>query len=100
MIIALLFNSQANAIRGESVIDSAIEPDRRSTSAEAGTDRRPEITPKQDRSRANREALLDALMDLLYERPYADIGVADIARRAGMTTGAVYGRFEDKRGLA
>jgi AcrR family transcriptional regulator len=39
-------------------------------------------------------------MDLLYERPYADIGVADISRRAGMTTGAVYGRFGDKRGVA
>jgi AcrR family transcriptional regulator len=84
------------------VIDSTIEPGRRLTKArrQAGTDRRPEVAPKQDRSRANREALLDALMDLLYERPYADIGVADIARRAGMTTGAVYGRFGDKRGVA
>jgi AcrR family transcriptional regulator len=82
------------------VIDSRIEPDRRLTSVRAGTDRRPEVTPKQDRSRANREVLLDALMDLLYERPYADIGVADISRRAGMTTGAVYGRFGDKRGVA
>jgi AcrR family transcriptional regulator len=84
------------------VIESTIEPGRRSTTApaRAGTDRRPEVAPKQDRSRANREALLDALMDLLYERPYADIGVADIAGRAGMTTGAVYGRFGDKRGVA
>jgi AcrR family transcriptional regulator len=84
------------------VIDSNIEPGRRLTSArpQVGTDRRPEVAPKQDRSRANREALLDALMDLLYERPYADIGVADIARRAGMTTGALYGRFGDKRGVA
>jgi AcrR family transcriptional regulator len=84
----------------KAVIDSTIEPDRQLTSGHAGTDRRPEVTPKQDRSRANREALLDALMDLLYERPYADIGVADISRRAGMTTGAVYGRFGDKRGVA
>jgi AcrR family transcriptional regulator len=84
----------------KAVIDSGIEPARRLTSAQAGTGRRPEVTPKQDRSRANREALLDALMDLLYERPYADIGVADISRRAGMTTGAVYGRFGDKRGVA
>jgi len=82
------------------VIESRIEPSPRLTRAQAGTDRRPEVTPKQDRSRANREALLDALMDLLYERPFADIGVADIARRAGMTTGAVYGRFGDKRGVA
>jgi AcrR family transcriptional regulator len=82
------------------VIDSTIEADRPSPAAQAGADRRPEVTPKQDRSRANREALLDALMDLLYERPYSDIGVADISRRAGMTTGAVYGRFGDKRGVA
>jgi AcrR family transcriptional regulator len=82
------------------VIDSTIEPSPRLTPAQAATDRKSEVTPKQDRSRANREALLDALMDLLYERPYADIGVADISRRAGMTTGAVYGRFGDKRGLA
>jgi len=82
------------------VIDSTIKPDRRLTPAQPDNDRRSEVTPKQDRSRANREALLDALMDLLYERPYADIGVADIARRAGMTTGAVYGRFGDKRGVA
>ncbi len=84
------------------MIDSTIEPGRRLTKIrrQAGTARRPEVAPKQDRSRANREALLDALMDLLYERPYADIGVADIARRAGMTTGAVYGRFGDKRGVA
>jgi AcrR family transcriptional regulator len=84
------------------VIESTIEPGRRLTKAhrQAVTDRRPEVAPKQDRSRANREALLDALMDLLYERPFADIGVADIARRAGMTTGAVYGRFGDKSGVA
>ena len=82
------------------MIESRIEPSPRLTPAQAGTDRRPEVTPKQDRSRANREALLDALMDLLYERPFADIGVADISRRAGMTTGAVYGRFGDKRGVA
>gem|GEM_PF-7030324 len=56
--------------------------------------------PKQERSRASREALLDAFLDLLSDRTYAEIGVADIARRAGLTTGAVYGRFGDKRGAA
>lgn len=56
--------------------------------------------PKQQRSRANRDALLDAFISLLEERPYADIGVTEIARRAGLTSGALYGRFGDKRGLA
>lgn len=56
--------------------------------------------PKQQRSRESRDALLDAFVSLLNERPYADIGVAEIARRAGLTSGALYGRFGDKRGLA
>ncbi|MGV0806572.1 TetR/AcrR family transcriptional regulator [Mycolicibacterium setense] len=56
--------------------------------------------PKQLRSRESRDALLDAFIALLDERPYADIGVSDIVRRAGLTTGALYGRFGDKRGLA
>lgn len=58
------------------------------------------IEAKQARSRANREALLDALESLLNEQPYDEIGIADIARRAGLTTGALYGRFGDKQGLA
>lgn len=58
------------------------------------------MEPKQQRSRANREALLDAFMELLNERPYATVGIADVARRAGLTTGALYGRFGDKRGMA
>jgi len=62
--------------------------------------RPPAIEAKRERSRATREALLDALMELLRERPYADIGVSDIARRAGLTTGAIYARFGDKRGVA
>jgi len=62
--------------------------------------RPPAIEAKRERSRATREALLDALMELLRERPYSDIGVGDIARRAGLTTGAIYARFGDKRGVA
>jgi AcrR family transcriptional regulator len=84
------------------VIEGIVEPAPSTSSAPSrpGGHRRPEVTPKQDRSRANREALLDAFMELLDERPYADISIADVALRAGMTTGAVYGRFGDKRGLA
>lgn len=39
-------------------------------------------------------------MALLQERPYGEIGMADVARRAGLTTGALYGRFSDKAGLS
>jgi AcrR family transcriptional regulator len=56
--------------------------------------------PKQARAHATRERLLDAFADLLYERPYSEISVADIAAAAGVTTGAVYARFGDKHGVA
>jgi AcrR family transcriptional regulator len=56
--------------------------------------------PKQARAHATRERLLDAFADLLYERSYAEISVADIAAAANVTTGAVYARFGDKHGVA
>jgi AcrR family transcriptional regulator len=56
--------------------------------------------PKQARAHESRERLLDGLMDLLQERPYSEISVADIAAAADLTTGAVYGRFGDKAGVA
>jgi AcrR family transcriptional regulator len=56
--------------------------------------------PKQARAHATQERLLDAFADLLYERPYAAISVADIAGAADVTTGAVYARFGDKHGVA
>jgi AcrR family transcriptional regulator len=40
--------------------------------------------------------LLDVLCDLLAEQPLEDIRVADIADRAGVTVGAIYGRFDGK----
>lgn len=56
--------------------------------------------PKQARAHATQERLLDAFADLLSDRPYGEISVADIAAAAKVTTGAVYARFGDKRGLA
>lgn len=58
------------------------------------------IQAKQDRSRTTHDALLDAFEELLHEGRNADISLAQIARQAGLTTGAVYGRFRDKRGIA
>jgi AcrR family transcriptional regulator len=57
------------------------------------------LEAKSERSRVTQEALLDAFVDLLGERPYAQIGVAQIAARAGLTTGAIYGRFGSKQGV-
>ena len=58
------------------------------------------VEAKQARSQATHERLLDALSELLQARSYGEISVADIARAAGLTTGAVYARFGDKRGVA
>jgi AcrR family transcriptional regulator len=68
--------------------------DRRAAEATRATE------PKQARAHATRERLLDAFAELLYERPYAEISVADMASAAELTTGAVYARFGDKRGVA
>jgi AcrR family transcriptional regulator len=60
------------------------------------TDQRDPRAPKQARSAWTRERLLDVLCDLLAEQPLEDIRVADIAARAGVTVGAIYGRFDGK----
>jgi AcrR family transcriptional regulator len=52
--------------------------------------------PKQARSAWTRERLLDVLCDLLAEQPLEAIRVTDIADRAGVTVGAIYGRFDGK----
>ena len=46
-----------------------------------------------------RARLLRAAADVFAERGYGGAGVAEIARRAGLTTGAIYSQFADKAGL-
>lgn len=46
-----------------------------------------------------RTRLLDAAGEVFAERGYAGAGVAEIARRAGLTTGAIYSRYSGKAGL-
>lgn len=43
--------------------------------------------------------LLDAATDVFAERGYDRAGVAEIARRAGVTTGAIYSRYRGKAEL-
>jgi AcrR family transcriptional regulator len=43
--------------------------------------------------------LLDAAAEVFAERGYEGAGVAEIARRAGVTTGAIYSRFAGKADL-
>ncbi len=56
-------------------------------------------TPKQARSRETEIALLTALDRLLSRKPYPEVTVAEIAAEAGVTTGAIYRRFKNKRSL-
>jgi len=50
----------------------------------------------QQRSAATRERLLDAAAEAFIERGYERTTVADIARRASVTVGAIYGNYRGK----
>lgn len=54
---------------------------------------------RQTRSRRTETALARAAGDLLDQRPFEAITVADIAQRAGVSVGTVYRRFRNKRAL-
>jgi AcrR family transcriptional regulator len=46
-----------------------------------------------------RDRLIDAAAEVFAEKGYDRAGVQEIARRAGLTTGAIYGRFTGKAEL-
>lgn len=52
-----------------------------------------------ERSQATRQALVEAGRALFAERGYADVSVGELAKRAGVTTGALYHQFDSKEGL-
>jgi AcrR family transcriptional regulator len=55
--------------------------------------------PRQERSRATMERLLNAAEELLADRPFDDVSIAEITRRAEASVGAFYARFENKEAL-
>jgi AcrR family transcriptional regulator len=57
------------------------------------------MTSQEERTRATREALITAATALFAARGYADVPVGEIARKAGITTGALYHQFGSKEGL-
>jgi len=52
--------------------------------------------PKQGRSRQSLERIIEATIELLRERAYDQITLAEICERSGVSTGALYGRVAGK----
>jgi AcrR family transcriptional regulator len=61
--------------------------------SEPGSPRRQPKGNKRDRTRAK---LLEAARSLIREKGYEHTTLEDIAERAGMTTGAIYGNFKNR----
>lgn len=56
-------------------------------------------TEGRDRSQEVTERLLDAAVEVFAESGFEAARVAEIARRAGLTTGAIYARWQGKQAL-
>jgi len=56
-------------------------------------------TPRQARSRATHDRILEAAEAIVAGRGFEATGVAAVVRRAGCSVGAFYSRFRDKQGL-
>ena len=54
---------------------------------------------KGDKRQRTRAALLEAARALIRKKGYARTTLEDVARRAGMTTGAIYGNFRNRAEL-
>jgi AcrR family transcriptional regulator len=59
----------------------------------------PRRRPKGDKRARTRAALLEAARDVTREKGYERTTMEDIARRAGMSTGAIYSNFRNREEL-
>lgn len=55
--------------------------------------------PKGDKRQRTRAALLEAARELIREKGYERTTLQDVAARAGMTSGAIYGNFRNRDDL-
>ena len=55
--------------------------------------------PKQDRSRASFERVLDAATALLAEKGYSEFTLQELSRRSKVSIGSIYGRVDGKDDL-
>jgi AcrR family transcriptional regulator len=65
----------------------------------AKTDESPRRRPKGDKRDRTRAALLEAARALIREKGYERTTLEEVAERAGMTTGAIYGNFRNRAEL-
>ena len=59
----------------------------------------PRRKPKGDKRERTRAKLLEAARQLVREKGYEDTTLESVAKRAGMTTGAIYGNFKNREEL-
>src|SRR3984885_7709121 len=56
----------------------------------------PRRRPKGDKRARTRAKLLEAALELIREKGYERTTLDEVARRAGMTSGAIYGNFKNR----
>src|SRR5262245_23692899 len=67
-----------------------------SVETRGGGTQSPRGKPKGDKRERTRAALLEAARALIREKGYERTTLEEVAKRAGMTTGAIYGNFKNR----